>query len=38
MLRGVALQRILDDQVDHVAARHEVERLLLSRLGIRGLS
>jgi AcrR family transcriptional regulator len=38
MLRGVALQRVLDDQVDLAAARHEVELLLASRLGIQGLS
>jgi hypothetical protein len=35
MLRGVALQRVLDDQVDLVAARREVEQLLASRLGFR---
>jgi AcrR family transcriptional regulator len=34
MLRGVALQRMLDDQVDLDAARHEVEQMLASRLGI----
>jgi len=34
MLRGVALQRMLDDQVDLDAARDEVERLLTSRLGL----
>ena len=33
MLRGVALQRVLDDQVDLAAARREVEQLLASRLG-----
>lgn len=33
MLRGVALQRVLDDQVDLLAARREVEHLLMSRLG-----
>jgi AcrR family transcriptional regulator len=33
MLRGVALQSVLDDQVDLNASRHEVERLLASRLG-----
>ncbi|MBE1549838.1 AcrR family transcriptional regulator [Mycobacterium sp. OAS707] len=33
MLRGVALQRVLDDQVDLAAARREVEQLLESRLG-----
>ncbi len=32
MLRGVALQRVLDDQVDLVAAQREVERLLTTRL------
>jgi AcrR family transcriptional regulator len=36
MLRGVALQHVLDDQVDLGAARHEVEQLLTSRLGVRG--
>jgi AcrR family transcriptional regulator len=35
MLRGVALQRVLDDQVDIVAARREVEQLLASRLGVQ---
>lgn len=34
MLRGVALQYVLDDQVDLNAARHEVEQLLTSRLGL----
>jgi AcrR family transcriptional regulator len=34
MLRGVALQHVLDDQVDLNAARHEVEQLLTSRLGL----
>jgi AcrR family transcriptional regulator len=34
MLRGVALQRVLDDHVDLVAAQHEVEQLLTSRLGL----
>ena len=33
MLRGVALQRLLDDQVDLAAARGEIEELLASRLG-----
>jgi AcrR family transcriptional regulator len=33
MLRGVALQYVLDDQVDLNTARHEVEQLLTSRLG-----
>jgi AcrR family transcriptional regulator len=32
MLRGVALQRVLDDQVDLVAAQQEIERLLSTRL------
>jgi AcrR family transcriptional regulator len=32
MLRGVALQRLLDDQVDLVAAQQEIERLLTTRL------
>lgn len=32
MLRGVALQRVLDDQVDLVAAQQEIERLLTTRL------
>jgi hypothetical protein len=32
MLRGVALQRVLDDDVDLVAAQREVERLLGARL------
>jgi AcrR family transcriptional regulator len=36
MLRGVALQRVLDDQVDLGAARHEVEQLLTARLGLGG--
>jgi AcrR family transcriptional regulator len=35
MLRGVALQHLLDEQVDLVAARGEVEQLLASRLGRR---
>src|SRR5262249_14453979 len=34
MLRGVALQRVLDDQLDLAAARHEVAQLLAARLGI----
>jgi AcrR family transcriptional regulator len=34
MLRGVALQSVLDDQVDLGAARREVEQLLTSRLGL----
>jgi AcrR family transcriptional regulator len=36
MLRGVALQRVLDDQVDLGAARHEVVQLLTARLGLEG--
>jgi AcrR family transcriptional regulator len=32
MLRGVALQSLIDDQVDLDAARHEIEQLLFSRL------
>jgi len=36
MLRGVALQRLLDDQVDLAAARGEIEQLLMSRLGLGG--
>jgi AcrR family transcriptional regulator len=32
MLRGVALQRVLDDQVDLNAARHEIEQMLVTRL------
>jgi AcrR family transcriptional regulator len=38
MLRGVALQRMLDDQVDLDSARHEVEQMLAARLGITGQS
>jgi AcrR family transcriptional regulator len=38
MLRGVALQRMLDDQVDLSAAQREIEHILVSRLGIRGLT
>ena len=34
MLRGVALQRLLDEQVDLGAARREVEQLLTLRLGL----
>jgi hypothetical protein len=37
MLRGVALQRVLDDQVDLVAAQNEIEQLLTARLQMRGL-
>src|SRR6476659_2270123 len=36
MLRGVALQRVLDDEVDLVAARNEIEQLLTARLQMRG--
>jgi AcrR family transcriptional regulator len=38
MLRGVALQRVLDDHVDLGAARHEIEQLLTARLEVRGLA
>ena len=38
MLRGVALQRVLDDEVDLVAARNEIEQLLTARLQMRGLA
>jgi AcrR family transcriptional regulator len=38
MLRGVALQRVLDDQVDLVAAQNEIEQLLSARLTVRRLS
>jgi hypothetical protein len=31
MLRGVALQYVLDDQVDLNAARREIEQLLIAR-------
>jgi hypothetical protein len=34
MLRGVALQCMLDDQVDLFAARREVVQMLASRLGL----
>jgi AcrR family transcriptional regulator len=34
MLRGVALQHVLDDQVDLGAARREVDLLLAGRLGV----
>jgi AcrR family transcriptional regulator len=37
MLRGVALQRVLDDKVDLVAAQNEIEQLLTARLQMRGL-
>src|SRR5258708_578254 len=36
MLRGVALQHVLDDQVDLGAARQEIEQLLTARLEVRG--
>ena len=32
MLRGVALQYLLDDQIDLDAARNEIEQLLAARL------
>lgn len=32
MLRGVALQSLIDDHVDLAAARHEIEQLLFTRL------
>jgi hypothetical protein len=34
----VALQRVLDDQVDLVAAQNEIEQLLSARLTVRRLS
>jgi AcrR family transcriptional regulator len=37
MLRGVALQRVLDNQVDLSAAQREIEQVLSSRLGSGGL-
>jgi AcrR family transcriptional regulator len=36
MLRGVALQRLLDSQVDLVAAQSEIEQLLTMRLQVKG--
>ncbi len=36
MLRGVALQRILDNQIDLVAAQREIELLINTRLQIEG--
>ena len=33
MLRGVALQSLIDDHVDLAAARGEIEQLLNTRLG-----
>jgi|EndMetStandDraft_6_1072998.scaffolds.fasta_scaffold04058_3 AcrR family transcriptional regulator len=36
MLRGVALQRVLDSQVDLVAAQREIEKLLATRLQVKG--
>jgi AcrR family transcriptional regulator len=38
MLRGVALQRLLDSQVDLVAAKSEIEQLLTTRLQITELA
>jgi AcrR family transcriptional regulator len=38
MLRGVALQHVLDSQVDLVAAQSEIERLLTTRLQMKGLA
>jgi AcrR family transcriptional regulator len=38
MLRGVALQRLLDNQVDLVAAQSEIDQLLSTRLQIAGLA
>jgi AcrR family transcriptional regulator len=38
MLRGVALQRLLDSQVDLVAAQSEIDQLLTTRLQIAGLA
>jgi len=38
MLRGVALQRLLDSQVDLVAAHSEIEQLLTTRLQMKGLA
>jgi AcrR family transcriptional regulator len=35
MLRGVALQYLLDNHVDLAGAQREVEQLLVSRLGLR---
>jgi hypothetical protein len=34
MLRGVALQRVLDDQLDLAGARQEVGKLLSARLAV----
>jgi AcrR family transcriptional regulator len=36
MLRGVALQHVLDSQVDLVAAQSEIEQLLTTRLQMKG--
>jgi AcrR family transcriptional regulator len=36
MLRGVALQHLIDDQVDLVAAQREIEQLLITRLQVKG--
>jgi AcrR family transcriptional regulator len=38
MLRGVALQHVLDSQVDLVAAHSEIEQLLTTRLQMKGLT
>ena len=38
MLRGVALQHLLDSQVDLVAAHSEIEQLLTTRLQMKGLA
>ncbi len=38
MLRGVALQHVLDSQVDLVAAHSEIEQLLTTRLQMKGLA
>jgi AcrR family transcriptional regulator len=38
MLRGVALQRLLDSQVDLVAAQSEIDQLLTTRLQIAELA
>lgn len=38
MLRGVALQRLLDSQVDLVAAKSEIEQLLTTRLQLKRLA
>ncbi len=38
MLRGVALQRVLDGQVDLGAAQNEIEKLLTARPTVRALA